>query len=129
MADFTQSEILSEVAKIFRSEIDAGREGGTLNTEQEYQQLLELSAVTYLLNNDAIFYNALLVRNQLSNLLNREIEFIEDMLVALDDLSQLGEPVRDTVTLSNANTALLALDAADSGLRLCPLQRGQVTPD
>jgi hypothetical protein len=114
MSDFTQAEILNEVSKIFRAQIDPGREGGTLNTATEYEQLLELSSITFLLHNDAIFYLAFIARNYLYSLLTSEVAVLEDMLVALEDLSQLGSPVRDITTLSNADTALLALDASSS---------------
>src|SRR3990172_2070072 len=113
-AEYTQSELLNEVSRIFRAQVDPGREGGTLNTRTEYQQLLELSSITFLLNNDAIFYLAFLARNLLYSTLKTETDLIEDMLVALEDLGQIGQPVRDTTTLSNANTTLLALDAASS---------------
>jgi len=112
MADFNDSEILTEVSKIFRASLEPGREGGTLNTQVEYQQLLEMASTTFLLNNDAIFYLGRIVANRLQFLVSREVAFIEDMLVALDDLGQIGTAVEDTVTLSNAQTALLSLDAA-----------------
>jgi hypothetical protein len=114
MTDFTTSEILNEVSKIFQARIDPGKEGGTLNTEIEYLQLVDLTSVTFLFHNDAIFYLALLARNKLLALVRREVAFIEDMLIALDDLSQIGEQVTDTTILSNANTALLSLDAAST---------------
>lgn len=114
MAGYTTSEILNEVSRIFRARIDPGREGGTLNTRVEYEQLLELAYITFLLHTDAVFYLALLARNSLNAKLIQEINLVEDMLVALDDLGQVGKAVKDTTTLSNANTALLALDAAQS---------------
>ena len=113
-ADFTQSEILNEVSRIFRAQIDPGREGGTLNTRTEYEQLLELSSTTFLLYNDAIFYVALLARNKLLGSVKEETALVEDMLVALENMTQIGQVVKDVTTLSNANTALLSLDAANS---------------
>jgi hypothetical protein len=114
MAGYTTSEILNEVSRIFRARISPGRDGGTLNTRVEYEQLIELSYITFLLHTDAIFYLALLARNSLNAKLIQEINLVEDMLVALDDLGQVGKAVKDSSTLSNANTALLALDAAQS---------------
>lgn len=114
MADFTQSEILNEISKIFRANLDPGREGGTLNTRTEYQQLLELTATTFLINQDAVFYLARIAKNKLNKVLVDEIKVVEDTLVAVDDLSQIGKAVTDTSTLYNASNALLALDAAQS---------------
>lgn len=112
MADFTSSEILNEVSRIFRARLDVGRDGGTINTDEEYGQLLEMTSITFLLHNDAIYYLGKLISNRLNTLVQKEVAVVEDILVALDDLSQIGEPVEDTATLSNAYTALLALDAA-----------------
>ena len=114
MADFNTTEVLNEVSKLFRAGLDAGKEGGNLNTRAEYAQLLELISTTLLLNNDAIFYLALLASNQLSNVVVQEVAILEDILVLLDDLGQVGSPVRDTATLSNARTSILSLDAASS---------------
>jgi hypothetical protein len=114
MAGYTTSEVLNEVAKIFTARVDPGKEAGTLNTDVEYQQLIDISSPTFLFHHDAIFYLAWLARNRLLALVKREARFVEDMLVAVEDLGQLGKPVRDPTTLSNANTALLSLDAASS---------------
>ena len=114
MADYSTSEVLNEMARIFRARLTPGREGGTLNTQQEYNQLLEIASLTLLLQNDAIFYLAFLASNRLSSIVNQEINLIEDILVSLEDLSQIGEAVEDTATLANASTALLTLDSADS---------------
>jgi hypothetical protein len=114
MANYTDAEVLNEVSRIFRARIDPGREGGTLNTKVEYDQLLETASLTFLLNNDAIFYVAKLVKNQLLSQVQQEINLLEDTLLALDHLAQIGSPVRDVSVLSNAQTALLSLDAAGS---------------
>jgi hypothetical protein len=112
MTDYSESELRNEVSQVQRARLDPGRDGGTLNTQQEYEQLLEMSSTTLLLNKDSLFYIALLSRNRLSSLIKQEVAVAEDMLVALDELSQQGQPVTDTTTLSNAKTALLALDNA-----------------
>jgi len=114
MSDYTNAEILNEVSRIFRARIDPGKEGGTLNTQVEYTQLLDSASLTLLLHNDAIFYVARLVRNSLLSLSLQEIRLVEDTLLALDHLGQIGAPVRDTTILSDANTTLLSLDAAGS---------------
>lgn len=114
MAQYNNSELLNEVARIFRARLDPGREGGTLNTEQEYSQLLEMTATTFLMNQESVFYVGSLAKNRLSSLVKQEVAIVEDMLISLDHLGQIGKPVKDTATLSNAKTALLALDSADS---------------
>lgn len=112
MADFTESEIFNEVSKIFLAQLTPTRTGGVLATDQEYKQLLNLASTTFLLNPKAIFYLGRRVANVLNQNVIQEVALIEDMLVGLDDLVQIGEPFRDTTTISNASTALLSLDAA-----------------
>lgn len=114
MADYSKAELLNEVSKVFRAGLDPGRDGGTLNTATEYQQLLEMSSITFLFQPDSVFYIARLAANRLNGILLQEVAVLEDILVSLDDLSQIGAPVRDTATLSNAKTAVLSLDAAQS---------------
>lgn len=114
MADYTRAELLNEVSKIFRAGLSPGSSGGALDTASEYQQLLEMASITFLLNSDSVFYVARLAANQLTSTLSQEVAVLEDILVSLDDLGQIGTPVRDTVTLSNARTSILSLDAAQS---------------
>jgi hypothetical protein len=114
MTDYTRSELLNEVSKVFRAGLNPGRSGGTLNTATEYRQLLEMVSISLLLNTDSVFYIARLAANQLNAALRQEVAVLEDILVSLEDLSQIGSPVRDSVSLSNARTAVLALDASES---------------
>lgn len=114
MAEFSKAELLNEVSQIFRAGLDPGVEGGTLNTDTEYQQLLEMTSTTLLFNPDSIFYLARMAANRLNSLVSSEVAVLEDLLVLLEDLGKIGTPVRDSTTLSNARTAILALDAASS---------------
>lgn len=114
MADYTRSELLNEVAKLFRARIEAVKEGGTLNTREEYEQLKEVTSIALVMNPEAIFYIAFLASNRLAATVSREVAFVEDMLVSLGDLDQIARGVPDTTDISNATTTLLALDAAVS---------------
>jgi hypothetical protein len=114
MPNYTDAELFSESAKLFRAQVEPVKEAGVLNTSQEYAQLLEMAGITFLMYPDSIFYVAFLVRNRLISLAKAEVDLLEDMLVLLDELGQQGTPVSDTSSLSNAKTAILALDAAQS---------------
>jgi len=114
MADFTASEILNAVAQIFRAQLTPTKTGGTLDTDTEYGQLQEMVSIAFLLHPKAIYYLARLAANQLNNKTGQEVALIEDLMVALRDLGQIGTPFTDITLLSNANTALLSLDAAES---------------
>jgi len=114
MADFTESEILGAVAAIFRAQLSPSKTGGTLDTDTEYAQLQEMISLAFLLYPRAIFYLARLVANRLVSKTSQEVALIEDLLVSLRDLGQVGKPFTSTTLLSDANTALLGLDAATS---------------
>lgn len=114
MGTYNRSELLNEVSQLFRTEVDPGKEGGTLNTAVEYQQVLEMTSTAFLFNHESIFYLARLAANNLSATIQQEASILEDLLVLIDDLGEVGKPVRDTVSLSNARTATLSLDAAQS---------------
>ncbi len=114
MVAFSKAELLNEVSQIFRAGLDPGVEGGTLNTSTEYLQLLELVSTTLLFNPDGVFYLAKMAANRLNSLVISEVAILEDLLVLLEDLGKVGSAVRDTASLNNARTAVLALDAASS---------------
>ena len=109
-ANYTDTEIVNAVAQIFRARITNTKTGGTLDTAKEYEQLLELASITFLLYPDSIFYIAQLVCNTLQTLVISEAALVEDMLVALEYMANPGTPVRDTTALSNAKTAILEFD-------------------
>lgn len=114
MAEYLPEEVYAEVSKIFRTRLEPGREGGTLNTKIEYLQLLETAATTFLFNDNAVYHLARLSANSLTAVARREVALLEDILVSLEDLAQLGKDVVEPTTLSNASTTLLSLDAATS---------------
>ena len=114
MANFSSAELQSEIAKIFRAAVTPVYEKGSLNTKDEYAQLLELASITFLLHPDSIFYVAKMAANLLNSSLIQEIALVEDILVGLEYLEQIGEAVTNTTTLSNAKTSILALDASTS---------------
>jgi len=114
MAEYTNADLLNEVSKLFRAGINPGVEGGTLNTQTEYNQLLELASTTFLFSTDSVFYLAKMARNRLNSITNEEVRILEDIMVLLEDLGKIGSPIRDETTLNNARTTILSLDAASS---------------
>jgi hypothetical protein len=112
MPGYTQSELLNALASMLKVGVTTTRGGGTLNTAQAYAQLLEMGAVTFLLNNDAVFYIGQLGVNNLYSILRQEIALVEDILIGLDEIGQIGQPITNTASLSNAKTAVLSIGAA-----------------
>lgn len=114
MGTYSKAELLNEVSQIFRAGLTPGKDGGTLNTAEEYLQLLEMVSTTFLFNQDSVFYVARIAANRLNTTVRQEVAILEDLLVSLEDLGKIGQPVRDSATLSNARTTVLTLDAAES---------------
>lgn len=114
MADFTRQEQLNALSQILRGQLNPTKSGGTLDTDQEYAQLQEMTSISFLLFPKAIFHLGRRAANRLQQTVAAEVALIEDILVALDNLGQIGKPFTNTSLLSDANTALLGLDAAAS---------------
>jgi hypothetical protein len=114
MTTYSNNEISNEVSKIFRATIKPSKIGGVTNISEEYAQLMEMASSTLLLYPDSIFYLAKLSCNILVASVATEVALLEDMLAALESYSKVGTAVRNTSALSNASTALLALDASTS---------------
>lgn len=112
MTDYSTTELRNELAQLFRVQLAVGSEGGTLNTEEEYAQLLEFAATTFFFHPGAVFYLAQMAANLLRAKVTQEVAVLEDLLVSLEDLKQVGSPVRNATSLSNARTAAVSLEAA-----------------
>lgn len=118
MAEYSRTEILNELSRLLRARTSPQQDGGVLSPLVIHAQIIEIAKTVFLMNPGAIFYLAFLVRNLMLNLVRREFAVVEDMLVAVDNLSrpQDGGPIGNVgpSELNNAATALLALDAAGS---------------
>jgi hypothetical protein len=120
MAQFSQPEILNELSQVFRGRVDATRTAGLTVPAEIHAQILEIAAMVFLTEKNAIYYLAEIVRNTLSFLVRQEIAILEDMLIAIENLGLAkqvnGSPIGriGPTDLSNAETQLLALDAAGS---------------
>jgi hypothetical protein len=120
MVEYSNEEILNELSTIFRGRIDSSRDAGLTDPIGTHEQIMELAKLVFLLNPGAIFYLAKLVRNSLYRLVRQEISLAEDMLIAIDDLAFASRNDGGTIgrvgpsDLSNAATAILALEAADT---------------
>jgi hypothetical protein len=120
MAQYSNSEILNELSQVFRGRIDPVRDAGLVNPQEVHAQILEIAAMVFLSDKGAIYYLAKIVRNTLSFLAAQEIAILEDMLIAIENLQFSrnvdGGPIGNIgpTDLANADTQLLALDAAST---------------
>jgi len=115
MTGFSDRDIRNEVARIFKSNIDFTRENGVVDGDGVFSQTMDIAALTFLTNPDAVFYLVQLAAKDLLAVTKKEISLVEGMLFAIDYVSNNPPDYRGAGTeLNNATTALLALDAASS---------------
>ena len=114
MAGFQENDILNEIARILQSSVTPTRSAGVLDPVKTYQQMMDIATVSFLLHPDAIFYLAKLVSNKLLIMNSWETGIVEDMLVALEHVSNTTAPVTNSTDVSNARTAILALEGVPS---------------
>ena len=122
MVDYAQEEILSELSQVFRGNLDPVLDGGVVDAVQIHTQVMEIARVVFLLNQGTLLYLSRLIRNGLYFIVRQEIAVLEDMLIALDDLSE--GPAKAAAAgnignvgpsdLADAQTALLSLEFAGS---------------
>jgi hypothetical protein len=135
MAEYSRTEQLNELSRIFRGQIEPVKDGGVVDPDAIHAQVMEIAKTVFLLNPGAFFYLARIVRNSLLVVLRQEVAIIEDMLIAIDDLSRAPQASGGLIgevgpnELSNAETALLALEFADTVEGRPELARYQKTID
>lgn len=127
MAQYSQEELLNELSQILRGRLEPTKDGGTVDPAAIHAQVMEIAKTVFLLNPGAIFYLARLIRNTFLLTVRQEIAVLEDMLLAIDDMSHppglIGEV--GPRELNNATTALLSLEFAGSVNGRPELQRFQ----
>lgn len=121
MVEYSDADYLNELSSLIRGAYSPERSSGFIDPIAAHQQVMELARSVFLLNPGAIFYLAFLVRNSLHTLLRRETALVEDMLVALEQLSRpaaSGSPIGNVGPgqLRNAAAALFALEGAAGGV-------------
>lgn len=85
-----------------------------VDTSQTFSQVRLIIATALLFYPNSIFRIARLASNKLTTLVVREVALIEDILASLEFIGRSRQIPTDTTNLSNAYTALLALDASES---------------
>ena len=76
MADFSKTELYNELAALLKVDVTTQRDGNVINTRSTYDQVLQLAAITFLVNPDAVFYVGQLAKNKLVGLLDLEISYL-----------------------------------------------------
>lgn len=85
---------------------------GPRDTATAYAEIAELARTVFLYDPDAIYYAVGLAARELKRVALSELTVIDDLLDAVDDLSQPNKPIRTISPLADARVALTAIDGA-----------------
>lgn len=85
---------------------------GPRDTATAYAEVAELARSVFLYDPDAIYYAINLAATELKRSAQGEVTIIDDLLDAVDDLSQPSKPIRTVAPLLDARIALNAIDGA-----------------
>lgn len=85
---------------------------GPRDTSTAYAEIAELARTVFLYDPDAIYYAMGLAARELKRVALSELTVIDDLLDAVDDLSQPNKPIRTISPLVDARIALNAIDGA-----------------
>jgi hypothetical protein len=98
------------VRKFLESRTVVDKEDKTADSADEIQTVLESVALSFLLYPQAALSFVLRAKNVLQQVVNTDLEILEYILSAIDDLDNPDEPITDTSDLIEAQTALVEID-------------------
>jgi len=114
MATFSERDVRVAFTKLFDLARADRREGGVPDTADSHLRVMNVAALTFLLNPKGVFHVGRLAVNRLLTLVNYEVGLVEDILFVLEKMSAVTDTTSDSASLSNAYTSLLALESADA---------------
>ena len=108
MANYTDDEIASAVAKFIKSSITVKKDAlGPIDVSAKYEETLQLFSSTLILDPNSIFYLIFLASNKLNAEVLQAIDLVEDIDIAIGEMSNRSTPITNTEQLGNAASALL----------------------
>lgn len=112
MAGYSNSEIETSVAGFVKSDIEVEQDVlGPTDVANKFNEVLQLISATLVFDPNAIFYLIFLATNRLNADVLQAIEYVDDILQAIDELGQRTAEVTRTTLLGDASAALLSVDA------------------
>jgi hypothetical protein len=114
MATFSERDVRVAFTKLFDLGKADRRERGVTDTADSFQRIINVAALTFLLNPKSVFHLGRLATNRLLTLVNYEVALVEDILFVLEKMSAVTDTTSDSASLSNAYTSLLALESAET---------------
>lgn len=111
MAGYKDEEIESAVSRFVQSTIRIEKDAlGPVDIGSKFNEVLQLISSTLVYDPNAIFYVIYLATNRLNVVVETAIEYVEDILEAIDELGYNTKEVTRTTLLGDAAAALLTVD-------------------
>ena len=110
MATADDIDVQSAVRKFLERPVVTNREDPTADTADEVTAILEATAVSFLLQPQAALAFILLAKNNFQQLVRADIDLLDYLVKAVDDVSNPNELIDDTSDLIEAQTALVEVD-------------------
>lgn len=111
MAGYKDSEIESAVSSFVRSDVKVQRDAlGPVDVSAKFDESVQLISSTLIFDPNAIFYLIFLATNKLNAAVVQAIDYVDDVLQAIDEMSHRTKDVTRTTLLGDAATALLTVD-------------------
>ncbi len=110
MATVDDIDTESAVRKFLERQVVSDREDPTADSADEITAILEAVALSFLLEPQAALAFVLLAKNNLQQLVQADLDLLDYLLKAVDDVSNPNELIDDTSDIVEAQTALLEVD-------------------
>ena len=107
MANYTSDEISAAVAKFIKSSVAVKKDAlGPIDMSSKYEETLQLFSSTLILDPNLIYYLIFLASNKLCAEVRQAIDLVQDIDLAIREMSNKSIPITNTEQLGNAASAL-----------------------
>lgn len=112
MSGYSATEIETAVSGFVKSDVVVTRDVlGPVDMAAKFDEVLQLVSSTLIFDPNAIFYLIFLATNKLNESVEREIEYVDDILQAIEEMGHRTKDVTQTTLLGDAAAALLDVDS------------------
>src|SRR4051812_45793383 len=110
MATVDDIDTKASVRKFLERKVVLSKSSEGEDSADEIQAVLESAAITFLLNPQAALSLILLAKNTLQQITQKDLELVDFMSAAVNDVSNPDTEITDTSDLVEAQTALVEID-------------------
>jgi hypothetical protein len=112
MANYSDAQISDAVAQFIKSSIVVKKDAlGPIDVSAKYEETLQLFSSTLILDPNSIYYLIFLASNKLNAEVLKAIDLIQDIDIAIQEMSNKSVPITNTGQLGNAASALLTTNS------------------